>query len=66
MRIYNALGLMSGSSLDGMDLALCHFNMKNGEVVHWELKQAGTLPFSREWQVRLCGIPRLTRFVLAT
>ena len=56
---------MWGSSLDGMDLALCQFNMKNGEVVHWELKQAGTLPFSREWQERLAALPAESAFELA-
>jgi anhydro-N-acetylmuramic acid kinase len=51
---------MSGSSLDGLDIAYCRldtaweagvFGVKN-----WELLHAGTLPFSKEWQQRLLAL----------
>ncbi|MFQ5446145.1 MAG: anhydro-N-acetylmuramic acid kinase, partial [Saprospiraceae bacterium] len=62
---YRTLGLMSGSSLDGLDLALCHLEVAEGKVVHWELHQAGTLPFSEQWQKRLAALPAATAFELA-
>ena len=31
-KIYKALGLMSGSSLDGLDLALCEFKIENEQI----------------------------------
>jgi anhydro-N-acetylmuramic acid kinase len=65
MKRYRALGLMSGSSLDGLDLALCHLKVADGSVVHWELKQAGTLPFSEQWQNRLAALPASSAFELA-
>lgn len=49
---YLALGLMSGSSLDGLDIALCSFNTLAG---HWEYKitAACCMPFTAEMKDRL-------------
>jgi anhydro-N-acetylmuramic acid kinase len=52
---------MSGSSLDGLDVAHCRLATawEGGFFVvkSWELLQAGTLPFSGEWQQRLRQMP---------
>jgi len=52
-----ALGLMSGSSLDGIDLALCRFELDIREggfsVPKWEILQAETVPFRENWKERL-------------
>ena len=44
-----AIGLMSGSSLDGMDLALVKFNSENGKY-GFNILKATTLPYSAEWE----------------
>ncbi len=51
---WTALGVMSGSSLDGLDLALCSFTLLNG---YWSFKieEATTLPYSPEFRERLLG-----------
>lgn len=48
---------MSGSSLDGLDLALCRFETENGDITDWQLLQADTLPFSLKWETRLRNLP---------
>lgn len=49
---YQIIGLMSGSSLDGIDLAHCSFE-SHGKNLHWKLNAASTLPFSKEWTNKL-------------
>ncbi len=41
---YVALGLMSGTSLDGVDLALCQFNLKDN-LWDYKLISASTVPY---------------------
>ena len=43
---------MSGTSLDGIDLAVCNFEVTNGL---WDFKfgAAETIPYSEEWQLKL-------------
>jgi anhydro-N-acetylmuramic acid kinase len=38
------IGIMSGSSLDGLDMALCRFEEKN-ETITWDILNAQTIPF---------------------
>ncbi len=48
---YNVLGVMSGTSLDGVDLAWVQFSKE----AHWEFKilKAETIPYSPEWKKKL-------------
>ena len=58
---YQAIGLMSGSSLDGLDVAYGQFNIeKAGKVFKindWRLIAAGTYSFSDFWKNRLRTLP---------
>ncbi len=57
---YHVLGLMSGSSLDGLDLAFCRFVISaeaSRPVREWELLWGKTHPFSPAWQRRLRSLP---------
>lgn len=56
-KTYKVLGLMSGSSLDGLDIAFCEFNLENENISAWKILQAETLPFSEMWQSRLAHLP---------
>jgi len=47
------LGLMSGSSLDGLDIALIFFSDDFYESNEWRLVQSATIPYSPEWVERL-------------
>lgn len=63
---YTAIGLMSGSSLDGLDLAACTFDMDGSQVASWELIHGETQPFSEEWQERLRRLPHADARSLAS
>ncbi|WP_294288388.1 anhydro-N-acetylmuramic acid kinase [uncultured Chryseobacterium sp.] len=49
--IFHALGLMSGTSLDGLDICLVRFEKKQA----WDFRilKAETLPYSAEWESKL-------------
>ncbi|MEO0570930.1 MAG: anhydro-N-acetylmuramic acid kinase [Bacteroidota bacterium] len=46
MDSYKVLGLMSGTSLDGLDLAYCHF-WKKGAAWDFEIRQCGAVPYDQ-------------------
>lgn len=45
---YNVVGVMSGTSLDGIDLAHIHFNIQDN-IWHFELLECETIPYSEVW-----------------
>jgi anhydro-N-acetylmuramic acid kinase len=52
MERYKAIGLMSGTSLDGLDIAACEFVLEGGK---WSYKFhfCQTAPYSAEWSEKL-------------
>jgi anhydro-N-acetylmuramic acid kinase len=48
-------GLMSGTSLDGLDIALCEFHVENG-LVNFKLLAAKTIPYETAWKERLQAV----------
>jgi len=57
--VYHVLGLMSGSSLDGLDIAYCILNESGGRW-SFTIPAAGTLPFSSAWKTTLLQAPELS------
>lgn len=54
---------MSGSSLDGIDLAWCTFEFdatQAGRLLDWKLHRGVTYPYPPEWQDRLRAAPELS------
>jgi len=60
------LGIMSGSSLDGIDLAACTFDFSpEGGLRHWRVLAAETLPLPDGWPERLRALPDASAQTLA-
>lgn len=56
---YKVLGMMSGSSLDGVDMAFCEFTKENAPGWKFKIKSAETIPYSEEWKEILKNLPEL-------
>ena len=52
MKEYKILGLMSGTSLDGLDLAYCHIWEDKGKW-EFEIKQTASIPYTEQMQTEL-------------
>src|SRR5829696_7580324 len=57
--IYKAIGLMSGSSLDGLDIAYAHFQ-ETGGVWSYDILHADCYSYSVEWATQLNQATSLT------
>ena len=57
------IGIMSGSSLDGLDVALCQFDDHNDKL-DWEIIDAITIPYNGEWYKLLSSASSLSGFDL--
>lgn len=56
---YNVIGLMSGSSLDGLDIAFVHFEETAGKW-DYEIQESACIPYSSEWKKNLSTAGILT------
>jgi anhydro-N-acetylmuramic acid kinase len=60
MKKYTVIGLMSGTSLDGLDIALCRFQ-KNGKW-NFRILEAKTIPYSKTWKKKITQAPQLSAY----
>jgi len=51
MQSYVSIGIMSGTSLDGLDLVACRFTFD--QSWHYEIIKAVTVPYSHKWIAKL-------------
>lgn len=64
MKSSNVIGLMSGTSLDGLDIACCRFEPA-GDGWTYEILRAATLPYSSAWENRLRSVENGSALELA-
>ncbi|KAA3622713.1 MAG: anhydro-N-acetylmuramic acid kinase [Flavobacterium sp.] len=50
---YHVIGVMSGTSLDGVDLAECFLSQSEKEGWSFEIVRAETMPYASDWRMRL-------------
>ena len=60
----NIAGLMSGSSLDGVDIAIIHFE-ENGYFPSWKVLHTTTIPFDQNILHHLVNVTQMTGYELA-
>lgn len=53
MQTFNAIGLMSGTSLDGLDIAYCKFEVSEFEAPAYQIIYAKTIDYSKEFKIFL-------------
>ncbi|MEP2670625.1 MAG: anhydro-N-acetylmuramic acid kinase [Cyclobacteriaceae bacterium] len=51
---YKVIGLMSGTSLDGLDIVCCEFSFNNGKW-NFKLKASETIKYSSKWRRQLAN-----------
>ena len=59
--IYRVIGLMSGSSLDGLDIAFIEFEESGGKW-NYNIKASGCPAYNTEWSKRLGNAHKLSAF----
>ena len=62
--VYRVIGLMSGSSLDGLDIAFVELEEKGGRW-NYQVLNASSLPYDKDWQQRLQQAPELSARAMA-
>lgn len=55
LKKYTGIGIMSGTSHDGLDLACCIFTL-DGNKWSFDISHAETIPYTDEWKFRLMGL----------
>lgn len=53
MKELTGIGLMTGTSMDGLDLAYCRFYIEEEDGYRFDLLEAETVPFDAVWKSRL-------------
>ncbi len=59
--VYRVIGLMSGSSLDGLDIVYAELE-ESGNKWNYAIKEATSIPYNQEWLYKLRSAPSLSAY----
>jgi anhydro-N-acetylmuramic acid kinase len=62
--VYHVIGLMSGTSLDGVDLASCVFTLRNDRW-SYQIEETETIPYPEEWLSLLPSLMQADAYTFA-
>ena len=62
MKSFRAIGGMSGTSLDGLDIVLCNFKHQN--KWSFSIEKSQTVNYNKKWKTKLSNAPSLTGYDL--
>ncbi len=65
IKYWNVIGLMSGTSLDGLDIVYTQIIKKNGEDYDFKLIHSETAPYSKQWEQKLRNAFSASKEVIA-
>ena len=57
---WDGIGIMSGTSLDGIDLAWCHFTRREDGGWNYRIEKAVTVPYTDDFRQQLTDAPNLS------
>lgn len=63
MHTYRVIGLMSGSSLDGLDIAYCELTTNNNQWTY-QITATDVVPFTADWIEKLKALPTASGVML--
>ncbi len=61
-KVYNVIGLMSGTSLDGLDIANCTFELTNNGKWIYKIINAETVKYDTTWIEKLSSVEKASAF----
>lgn len=64
LNTHHIIGIMSGTSLDGVDLAHCTFT-DSGDTINFKIGACETIPYPADWLWRLQSLPTSTAYEYA-
>jgi anhydro-N-acetylmuramic acid kinase len=56
LKKYYVIGIMSGTSLDGLDIAYCEFDIEHALVRHYSILEAETIPYANELKTAILSL----------